>query len=126
MGRFRQEMREARAQVHDFMSVPAFCFMDPAEVNPRLATVRVHEKWLALGDLKGTNFNYAEVEEMTPRIIFWRANFIPVRKMFVSIEAGVAFQIDTVLPPDDVTVTATAARLQVEKTTRFPVPPVTL
>ncbi len=119
---FRELKREARAQLHDYMSVPALCFMDKADPNPIPVTVRVHEKWTTLGDLKGTSFNYAEVESITPRLIFWRTQITLKRKMFISVEAGVAFQIDTILPPDDQTVTATCSKLAVDQTAGFPVP----
>jgi len=122
MAGFHDDMREARAVLHDYMSRPALCFFDPAELNPRQVTVRVHEKWMALGDLKGTNFNYAEIEDVTPRIIFWRSMIEPVDKMFVSIARGIAFQIDTVQPPDDVTITAFASRVPLAKCRNFRLP----
>lgn len=122
MGGFREEMREARGLVHDYMAVPALCFMDPAELSPQAVSVRVHEKWMALGDLKGTNFNYAEIEDIAPRMIFWRAQITPKRGMIVSVEAGVAFTVDNVLPPDDLTVTASVTRLLPDKTRGFPLP----
>lgn len=123
MGGFREEKREARELLHEYMSVPALCFMDPASA-PTPVTVRVHEKWSPIGDLKGTNFNYAEVEDVTPRIVFWASEITPKGKMFVSIERGVAYQIDVVLPRDGQTITAIANRMSPDKTNQFPVPEV--
>lgn len=123
-------MREGRRALHEHMSVPALYFADPFVDDPLLITVRVHEKWVALGDLKGTNFNYAETADTAPRIIFLRSgamapytNIEPERGRIVSIEPGVAFRIDTVLPPDDISVTATAIALDPSDTLDFPVPP---
>jgi len=123
MGKFRQRMREGRRTLHEHMSVPALYFADPSVDDPILITVRVHEKWVALGDLKGTNFNYAEVSDIAPRIIFLRSEIEPERGYLVSVEPGVAFRIDNVLPPDDITVTATVIALSPDDTVGLPVPP---
>ena len=112
------------------MSVPALYFADPFADDPLLITVRVHEKWVALGDLKGTNFNYAETADIAPRIVFMRngveAPYVavePQRGYIVSIEPGVAYRIDNVQPPDDITVTATVIALDAADTLDFPLPP---
>ena len=122
MGKFRSQIREARQTLHEYMSVPAFYFSDPAASDPKRITVRVHEKWVALGDLKGTNFNYAEISDMAPRIIFMRNEVEPKRNFYVSVEPGVAFQIDTVEQPNDITVSAKVIILEAADTEGFPVP----
>lgn len=121
---FREQMRDARRQLHDYMSVTAVAWYgdvptDPADLIP--LTVRVHEKWLALGDLKGTNFNYAEVEAIAPRMIFMNDQIIPDRDLIVSVEPGVAFRVDRTLPPDDITTTGVVIRLEEDETVGFPV-----
>lgn len=123
MGKFRQRMREGRRSLHEHMSVPALYFADPSADDPFLITVRVHEKWVALGDLKGTNFNYAETADIAPRIVFLRNEVEPERGCIISVEPGVAFRIDNVLPPDDITVTATVIALEPGDTVDFPLPP---
>lgn len=111
--------------LHDVMAVPALYFARPyvaGDTPVQPITVRVHDKFALVGDLKGTNFNYAEFEDNAPRIVFMRSEIEPVRNMIVSVEAGSAYRVDTVLPPNDETVTARVARLHVSETAGFPVP----
>lgn len=122
---FREQMRDARRQLHDYMSVTAVAWYGEPPEDPEdliKLTVRVHEKWLALGDLKGTNFNYAEVEAIAPRMIFMVDQIIPDRDLIVSVEIGVAFRVDHTLDADDITITAVVIRLPEDYTTGFPVP----
>lgn len=122
MGRFREQIRAARHTLHDYMSVEAMYFLEDAPDDAVRVTVRVHEKWMALGDMKGTNFNYAETESITPRIIFMLSEIDPERGAIVSVEPGVAYRVDTPLPPDDITVTATVSKLTADETAGFPLP----
>lgn len=125
MGSFRDQMDAARADLHKAMSQPAVYFLgpyDPLRTEVKEITVRVHDKFLALGDLKGTNFNYAELESVAPRIVFWHAEVSPERNYFVSVKPGLAYRIDTPLERDGVTITATVVRLEERKTVGFPVP----
>jgi hypothetical protein len=130
MGSFREQMDEARAILHDEMSVEAVYFVPP--YNPLTTvvqdiTVRVHDKFIALGDLKGTNFNYAELESIAPRIVFWREQIeAPEHNAIVSLKPGLAYRIDRDQEYDGVTVTAYAARMDESKTSGFPVPPGTV
>lgn len=125
MGAFREEIREARQILHEYMSMPAVYFLPPYEegVTPTLEiTVRVHDKFLALGDLKGTNFNYAEIEAISPKAIFMLAEVTPDRKYVISLEQGVAYVIDHTHEPDDITQKADVVRLDPSKTAGFPLP----
>ncbi|MBK3745543.1 hypothetical protein G3A39_41010 [Paraburkholderia aspalathi] len=108
--------------LHDYMSVDAMYFMEGTPEDAIRITVRVHEKWVALGDMKGTNFNYAETESIAPRIIFMLSEISPDRGAIVSVEPGVAFRVDTPLPPDDISVTATVIKLTESETVGFPLP----
>ena len=126
MGSFRDQMDEARQILHEEMCVDALYFADPFDplrtvVTP--VTVRIHDKFIALGDLKGTNFNYAELESIAPRIIFWRHDIeMPQHKAIVSVKPGLAYRIDHSQEPDGLTITATVARMDAKKTIGFPVP----
>lgn len=122
MGRFREQIRAARHTLHDYMSVDALYFFEDAPDAAVRITARIHEKWMALGDMKGTNFNYAETESITPRIIFMLSEIDPERGAIVSVEQGVAYRVDTPLPPDDITVTATVSKLTADETVGFPLP----
>lgn len=126
MASFRDIKRRARRDVQTHMRVPAL-YLASIDAVPVPCFVRVHTKFQALGDMKGTNFNYAEYEDITPRIILWREEIPqPVRNAIISVEAGEAYYLDNVLPPDDLTITATVAKLDDDdpKLAMLPVPEV--
>jgi hypothetical protein len=125
MGAFREQMNAARQQLHDYMSVEVLYFegpYDPLTTVVQKITVRIHDKFLALGDLKGTNFNYAEIASISPRMIFLRSEVEPQRDFYVSYEEGLAYRIDNPLEPDGLTQTAEVVRLRPEQTLGFPLP----
>jgi hypothetical protein len=104
------------------MHVPAFYLADRNAV-PVPCFVRVHTKFQALGDQVGTNLNYAEREDVTPRIIIWREEIPqPTRNAIISVEPGEAYLIDNVNPPDDLTITAMVVAMEHEDTLGLPVP----
>lgn len=74
---------------------------------PLLVHIRVHTKFAALGDMKGTNFNYAERQDELPRLIFMRDEvMMPERGAVVSVELGEAYTVDHTDPPDGISITA--------------------
>lgn len=118
-------MRKGRRKLHDYMSVPALYFPFPyvaGETVVQEITVRIHDKFVAFGDLKGTTFNYAEMEDDSPRIIFMRNEVEPSRNYIVSVEAGSAYRVDAPMAPDDITITARCARLHTSEAAGLPVP----
>lgn len=125
MDRFTAALRRSTQQKFRHMGRTALYFTDPAAPNPRTIKVLITDRFQALGDLKGTNFNYAEIEDNTPRIEFLTDEIEPAKSAYVSVERGVAYQIDTVLPPEDITVTANVVRMRADKARNFPVPLVT-
>lgn len=122
MGGFREEMREARMDLHEEMSVPGLYMLQKESPDPINVTVRVFEYWNALGDLKGTNFNYAEIQDMNPRMVFLASEVEPVRGAFVSIESGEVYRVDNVLPNDDITVLAKMIKLEKKNAQGFRLP----
>lgn len=112
MGSFRDSMREARTILHQVMGDGAIVF-DTAEIETSPNSfeitkikVRVHEKFVQNGDLAGTNFHYAELEDSSPIAVFWLNDpigFAPKRGMSFLTEYGRGYRIDTVMPPDDQT-----------------------
>ena len=124
MDRFTAALRRATRQKFQHMARFAYYFTDPAAPNPQMIRVIVTDRHVSVGDLKGTNFNYAEVDVDSPRIEFLREEVEPARKGFVSIEAGLAYEIDSTLPAEDITVTAKVVRLKAEKVRNFPYPQV--
>jgi hypothetical protein len=118
----RDIKKRARGDVHDRMRVAALYLETPSSF-PVPCFVRVHTKFAALGDMKGTSFDYAERLDTTPKLIFWREDGIePQRNAIVSVEPGEAYQIDHVSPPDGQTITATVVLLEAEDAAGLPVP----
>lgn len=116
MTSFRDIKREARRGLHNALQVPALYLVATGDAaNPWAITpisVRVHSNVKALGDMAGTNFHYAETQEIIPRVIFMRAEIaMPERLAIVSVAAGEAYCIDNAMPPDDITITAEVSRV---------------
>ena len=117
MGVFRDEMRKGRAVLHQTMGDGAIVFAMPLEMdgegNPVVTRikVRVHEKFLQTGDLRGTNFHYAEVEDESPIAVFWLDEIKPFRGMLFLTEYGRGYRVDTTLPTDDQTQNAKVIEL---------------
>lgn len=134
-GTFREIKAAARATVHSTMQVAALYLIEnPAYVSPldtpdedqyfeTPVNVRVHSGKIALGDMKGTNFHFAERTEDNPSIIFLYSEMPePERNAIVSVVAGEAYRLDHVEPRDNLTITAAALRMSVSETAGLPVP----
>ena len=122
MGDFRERIRDGRHRLHERMGTPAIYMPIAGSKSKSLITVRVHEFWRSLGDLKGTNFNYAEVEDISPRIVFLVSEVTPKRGAIVSVAPGEAYRVDLVLPVNGITVTAKVVKFSAEEAKAFPVP----
>ena len=126
MGAFREQMNDARRQLHDYMSVDVVYFegpYDPLTTVCQKTTVRIHDKVLALGDLKGTNFNYAEIASISPRVIFMLEDGVaPERDFIISYKEGLAYRLDNPLEIDGLTQTVEVIRMRPEQTIGFPLP----
>ena len=123
MESLRTLKRRARRDLHNAMLVPALYLLgDEPWMTQKLIHVRLHSKFDAVGDLQGTNFNYATRQEVTPKIRFDLTEIDPVNGAIISIEAGEAYRVDNVQPPDDQFVTAEAIRLSEKQATGLPVP----
>lgn len=112
-GPFKDKIRDMRRRLHDYMHVDAFYYAMPkGSETPvvREVRVRIHDKFLKVGDLAGTNFHYAEVEENAPRAIFMRSEISPLRNYYLVTDEAF-YIIDHSLPPDDISVTAKLSRL---------------
>lgn len=118
----REIKSAARTALHRGMSVPAYYIATPG-AEPLPCTVRVHTKVAQLGDLKGTNFSYAETEEVVPKLVLWRAEIAaPANKAVVTISAEEAYRIGVVRPPDGLTVTVEVAALKPLEAAALPYP----
>lgn len=124
MNRFREIKRQARRDLHREMQVPVIYIASPG-ATPVPMTARVHTKFEALGNQKGTNFHSAEMVERQPHIIFMRSDLPnPARNAIVSVEVGEAYRIANVNPPDDISISADVVVLLGTDTVGLPVPEV--
>lgn len=132
MGRFRDIKRaKLRPTVHKMMADDALCFATPITLTTEAVplTVRVHDKFHAQGDLKGTNFNYVEMEDDSPYAIFWYEELVTqgltlttLEKKILTFEPGRVYKVGAVKPRDDQTVTAQLSIVQDVDTEGFPYP----
>lgn len=90
------------------MGIPANYYLpsfDPDTDEPQLVSVRRHMKVAMVGDVKGTNFNYAERPEEGTYLIFDREEVAaPVRNALVFLAIGETYFIDHLEPPDGMTI----------------------
>ena len=95
------------------MKVPASYYETPASA-PRLIHVRVHVKDdEKQGDLKGTNLNYAEREEVEPQLVFDLAEVDnPPAGGYVVISADEGYRIGQTKPRYGFTQRAVVARMR--------------
>lgn len=98
----RDIKRRAREDLHNAMRVPAFYYPGGVtSAEPVPCHVRVHTKFGAqLGDLKGTNFNYAETEANVPSLVFWVQEIDPDNNAVVMISPSEGYRINHVHPRD--------------------------
>lgn len=90
---------------------------------PLPVSVRIQLESQPLGDLKGTNFHYAERDEPDPQIVFMVDEVpMPKRGAIVSVAAGEAYRIDSTLTPHDITVAARVLPLTAAETVGLPLP----
>lgn len=105
------------------MRVPAFYYATDDGL-PQACDVRVHTKLNAqLGDLKGTNFSYAETEAQIPKLIFWLADGIdPDNMAVVMISATEGYRINHAHEPDGATRTVEVSILTAAERALFSYP----
>jgi hypothetical protein len=99
---------------------------DPAEYTYPTKKIREHYSFTELGDMKGTNFSFAERQETKPRLIFLNSEFAtpPERNAIVVFDEDTAYRIDNRLPVDGITTTCECLRLSASELAGLPVPDV--
>lgn len=102
---------KARKPLHDFMSRAASFYEDGSDSpsDPSI-TARRHDVPKMVGDLAGTNLSYAETHERPTTVVLWRDQLttagVQVRRgALIIFTATEGWHVDTVLPPDNQTVT---------------------
>lgn len=106
------------------MGRPAFYFANPTDVSVYIETLaRPHNKRGQIGDLPGTNLNYAEVVDRQERVVFWREDIpAPARGALVVFSATEAYWLDVVDPPDGQTITANVTKATAAELVGVPTP----
>lgn len=119
---FRKLKDEARGVLHDTLRVRAL-YLETRDATPVPVNVRVHSKWGALGDMKGTSYHFAEHVEQQPKIMFLVSEVAePKRNAIVSVAPGEAYILDHRELPDGITVTAPATRMPANEAEGLPLP----
>ena len=123
MTNIRDIKHRARADLHKRASMPAYYFAakgDPGTFQQ--VTVRVHTSFAALGIVAIGGVN-SELMDVAPRIVFLRDEVaLPAKQSVVMISADEGYKVSVALPPDGITITATAARLKDDELALYPYP----
>jgi len=104
---FRDMKRQMRGVVHETMAEPVLYLVGMSAVAGPV-TARLHTSIQALGALAGGD-GFAEVDAITPRIVFMNAQVTPRMNDIIIFKDVGAYQIGNVLPADDITTTAEVA-----------------
>ena len=128
---FRDIKFAARRVVHDTMAQPASFYAIPGTSEVAFITARPHNKRGKVGDLAGTNLNYAEDFDRQERVVFWLGQLqghpdcplgLPPRGALVIFAPDEAYFVDTVEPVDQQTVTAVVYHATAEQVVGFETP----
>lgn len=119
MNTFEAAIRRQTQQKFRHLGRAALYFVDPAASNPLTVRVCVTDRTTGVGDLPSGG---AELEIESPYIEFLSVQVQPTRGAFVSLGAGIAYQIEQVMPADELTVTARVSRVRGDKLRNFRVP----
>lgn len=104
------------------MKVPAL-YIAFSGAEPLPVDVRDHSRFVGTGDMGSRTKGYAEVAEVTPKIIFFRDQLEAARYGAVfSIAAGEAYRVERTDPPNDETRTAYVTPLSAEEADGLPLP----
>lgn len=117
---FADLKERSRVGLHRTMASPAHYYAPDAlpDAEPVVVPVRVHRKDVKLGDMQGTNLRYAEQADLDLSVIYLVEDFDSATRggVFV-ISPQVAYLVDSVLPPDGVTRSATVLRARPDQFT---------
>ena len=120
--RFQEAKSKARSTLHERLAQRANCYLDGPSSTPQTVTLRVNTRLAPIGSLTGSGFTYAERWEDTPRLIFRASEHRPVRGSVYSLEERIAYKIDSVEPPDGITISAESIRLPAVEADRYEPP----
>ena len=111
----------ARVTVHDRLSVPVR--VHASDGASHVDTVaRVMDRVEEVGSLTGSGSTYVQRKAKTAEVLFFMADHVPVRGQVVVVSAGEAYRIQTIEPPDGLSVTAATSRLSTTDAAAFSAP----
>lgn len=116
MPTFREVKRKARLQLHNRMAEPALYLATPT-ATPVPVTVRLHLGFAEIGELLRGGF--ADRHEYKPRIVFLGSQIRPKHKGIVITKDMGAWDVDSVMPADDITIDADVTKMTDAEVTRF-------
>lgn len=104
----REHKRRARKALHERLSDPVLYLESPTGAA-RWALVRLHQRSAVAGEL--LRGGYAEAHEVVPKAVFLAEEVEPARgALIVTRDMGV-WRVDSVMPADDITITAEVVRV---------------
>jgi len=114
----------ARGSLHDFMGRPCNYFPSAADPATFIVTkARPHGKRGQVGDLAGTNLNYAEMIDRKEAVVLWAADVAqPVRLAIIVFSATEAYWVDSVDPQDGQTIKVNVTRADAAEIAGLPLP----
>lgn len=101
----------SRLSLHTAMSVPAI-YVDPDTQAETSCSVRVHSRTQMFGDMAGFDYAPAERVATVPEIVALASEVSPVRGGVFSLAADEAYEVETVMPRDGITVTTQVTRMR--------------
>lgn len=119
---FREVLQKGRRELHDHMEVPAlYIAFDGADPVP--VSIRVHRQFAQTADMGSKTKGYAQMVEVTPRVIFLVEQLADARNSAIfSVAAGEAYRVERTDPPNDITRTADVSIIPAVETVGLPVP----
>lgn len=121
MDRIEAATRRMMQQKFRHLGRRALYFIDPAASAPTPVLVCITDRQMSVTP-GPASIGLAEMEIDSPHIEFLRDQVEPVRGAFISVERGLAYEVDIVLPPEGTTVTVKVKRVKSDKLRNFPIP----
>jgi hypothetical protein len=123
---FREVLRKGRRDIHEQLEVPAlYIAFDGADPVP--VDIRVHRQFAQTGDMGSKVKGYAQMVEVSPRVIFLVEQLADARNGGIfSVVAGEAYRVERTDPTNDITRTADVSIMPLAETIGLPIPVVEL
>lgn len=107
----------ARVRLHQRLARAVSCYDGGPATT---VTARLHKRQVDNGDLQGARLGFAQIQEITPRLIFMYLEHVPVRGNVYTFPDGDAYLVETVLPRESVTIAAECSPVGRSKLASYP------